>query len=102
MDVRPGGHWRACMIAEADGTEYPTGGVYHEVVEPERLVFTWADPGDGGEFTEGDSVVTVVLTDLGDKTEMTFHQAGLTTEQGRANVQDGWSQSLDRLAESLS
>jgi len=43
-------------------------------------------------------VVTVVLTDLGAKTEMTFHQAGFTTEQGRANVQDGWSQSLDRLA----
>jgi len=26
-----------------DGTEYPTGGVYREVVEPARLVFTWAD-----------------------------------------------------------
>lgn len=71
------------------------------VTTPRSSIETDVRPGGDGEFTEGESVVTVVLSDLGDKTEMTFHQTGFTTEQGRANVQDGWSQSLDRLAESL-
>lgn len=40
---RPGGRWRLTMVNDTDGAEYPTGGVFHEVVEPERLVFTWGD-----------------------------------------------------------
>jgi uncharacterized protein YndB with AHSA1/START domain len=93
MDVRPGGAWRATLIRDDDGVEYPTGGFYIEVVEPERLVFTWGAPGDSGE----ESVVTVVLADLGGRTEMTFHQAGFTTDESRKNVHDGWSSCLDRL-----
>lgn len=98
MDVRPGGEWSACMVSDADGGEHWTGGVYREVVEPERLVFTWRDPGDGREFRE-DSVVTVVLVEVDGKTEMTFRQTGFTTGQGRANVCEGWSSSFDCLLE---
>jgi uncharacterized protein YndB with AHSA1/START domain len=100
MDVRPGGAWRACMVSDADGTEYPTGGVYREVVEPERLVFTWGDP-DNPDVAGEASIVTVTFADLGDKTEMTFHQAGFPTDEGRANVQDGWTTCIERLTEYL-
>jgi uncharacterized protein YndB with AHSA1/START domain len=98
MDVRPGGAWRATMIAGPDRQEIRWKGVYREVVEPECLVFTISDQPDG----EGE-VVTVILTDLGDnKTEMVFHQGGghLSAEEyGRAR--QGWSGFFERLAEHL-
>src|SRR3981081_2563312 len=37
-DVRIGGAWRIVMRGP-DGAEYPGGGVYREIVVPERLVF---------------------------------------------------------------
>src|SRR5271156_4260473 len=39
LDVRPGGASRIVMRS-ADGEEFPNRGVYLEVVENERLVFT--------------------------------------------------------------
>src|SRR5690349_6661565 len=39
MDLRSGGIFRTVMRA-SDGTEYPTRGVFLEVVVPERIVFT--------------------------------------------------------------
>jgi uncharacterized protein YndB with AHSA1/START domain len=93
-DVRPGGNWRATMIRDDNGAEYPTGGFYIEVREPERLAFTWTEPGGGDE-----SIVTVVLADIGGRTEMTFHQAGFTSDESRTGVHEGWSSSFDRLAE---
>ena len=94
-DVRPGGTWRATMIVDATGQEFPTGGFYLEVRAPERLVFTWREPGGDGE-----SVITVELADLGDgRTGMTFHQVGFTTEETRRGVHEGWTSAFERLAE---
>jgi len=95
MDVQPGGEWRATMIRDEDGAEYPIGGVYREVLAPERLVFTWGDQARLGEPEQ--SLITITLTDLGGKTEMVFHQTGLDTRE-RSDVQQGWSSCLDRLA----
>jgi uncharacterized protein YndB with AHSA1/START domain len=96
MDVRPGGVWRACMIRD-DETEHPTGGVYREVVEPERLVFTWGIA-EGSGVVKDESVVTITFADLGGKTKMTFTQAGFSSDDERTSVEDGWTQSIDRLA----
>src|SRR5262245_5899649 len=61
MDVRPGGSFRLTMLTEPGGREIRWKGVYHEVVEPERLVFTISDqPGDAYEL------IMVELADLGD------------------------------------
>jgi uncharacterized protein YndB with AHSA1/START domain len=98
MDVRPGGAWRATMFAGPDRREIPWKGVYREVAEPERLVFTLSDqPGDEHE------VVTVMLTDLGDgKTEMVFHQGGGgLDEAGYEQAKAGWGVFFDALAEAL-
>jgi uncharacterized protein YndB with AHSA1/START domain len=94
-DVRPGGTWQATMVVDATGQEFPTGGFYLEVREPERLVFTWREPGGDAE-----SVITVDLADIGDgRTAMTFHQAGFTREDTRQGVRSGWSSAFERLAE---
>jgi uncharacterized protein YndB with AHSA1/START domain len=41
MDVRPGGTFRVCMRSP-EGADHWKQGVYREIVEPERLVFTFA------------------------------------------------------------
>ena len=47
LDVRPGGEWRATMFAGPERREIQWKGEYHEVVPPERLVFTVSDqPGE--------------------------------------------------------
>jgi uncharacterized protein YndB with AHSA1/START domain len=98
MDVRPGGSWRATMYADPGRREIHWKGEYHEVVEPERLVFTISDqPGDAHEL------IIVVLTDLGDgRTEMLFQQrgGGLSPEEYERAGQ-GWSAFFDRMAERL-
>ena len=55
MDVRAGGAWRATMLAGAPRREIQWEGEYHEVVEPERLVFTICDrPGQPAGARHGD------------------------------------------------
>ncbi len=40
MDLRPGGEWRRC-IRPPEGADRMTHGFYKEIVEPERLAFTY-------------------------------------------------------------
>lgn len=89
MDVRPGGTFELTMVSDDDGTEYPSGGTFLEVEEPERLV--WRD-------RDIDLLVTITFVDLGGRTEMTCHVAGRT---GGAEAYDGWSTMFDKLAEAL-
>ncbi len=98
-DVRPGGKWRA-MMKSPDGKELWLGGEYHEVVPPERLVFTHAWDNEKGQPGD-ESLVTVVLADIGGKTEMTFKQAGFASVESRDGHMDGWTQCFDILAEML-
>jgi uncharacterized protein YndB with AHSA1/START domain len=93
-DVRQGGRYRYTLVVIATGEEYPTGGVYLEVDEPERLVFTWAKPSDP---VEDAPVVTLDLRRRGAQTELTFHLRGLSGFAGDDNVYDGWSEALDML-----
>jgi uncharacterized protein YndB with AHSA1/START domain len=98
IDARVGGSYAYTMVGP-DGETYPTYGEYREVVEPERLVFTWADPGD----LQADApVITVTLADLdGNRTEMTFHLDGYGGQPGDESVYDGWDQAFDVLTEHL-
>ena len=98
MDVKPGGAWRATMLAGPSRREIRWKGEYREVVEPERLMFTLSDrPGE-----ERDEVVTVVLTDLGDgRTEMLFEQRGHMSPEQYARATEGWTSFFDRIAEHL-
>ena len=97
MDVRPGGAWRATMFAGADRREIRWKGEYHEVVEPERLVFTVSDQ-PGEEY----GLVIVVLNDLGDgRTEMLFEQRGPMRPEDYERAAQGWGMFFDRIAERL-
>src|SRR5918996_5990589 len=66
VDLRPGGAWR--FVNRHPNGEAGFHGVYREITPPERMVFTEIyDP-----FPDGESVVTVVLTDENGKTRLTL------------------------------
>ncbi|WP_326569776.1 SRPBCC domain-containing protein [Amycolatopsis rhabdoformis] len=99
LDLRAGGAWRARIHSEKHGVARWMQGAYREISPPGRLVFTfsWDDPQD----VVGETLVTITLADVGDKTEMTFHQAPFPTEEERAGHHDGWSSTFDDLARYL-
>jgi uncharacterized protein YndB with AHSA1/START domain len=96
MDVREGGSLRATMFGGPDRREISWEGTFHEVIEPERLVFTISDqPGD-----DVYELVIVVLKDLGDgRTEMLFEQRGRMSAEAYKRAGEGWGGFLDRMAE---
>ena len=97
MDVRPGGAYRFRMRS-AEGTDHWLRGVYREIVEPVRLVFTWAWEDSEGEPGH-ETLVTVTFAEDGGKTRLTMRQAVFESMTARDAHQGGWASCLDRLAE---
>ena len=94
MDVTPGGTWKLTMIAEPERREIHWWGVYREVAEPERLVFTISDRPEKDLY----ELIVVVLTDLGDgRTEMLLEQRGLQSPEEYEGTRSGWSAFFDRM-----
>ena len=103
LDVRPGGALRIHMRGP-DGTVYPMTGVYQEIVEPERLVFLSAAlDGEGDPLFE--VLTTVTFAEQGGKTKQILRARVIksTAEAAPylAGMEVGWTQSLERLAQSL-
>lgn len=100
IDLREGGSYGYTMVGP-NGEEWPTGGDYLEVREPERLRFTWGDPADMSGRTA--PVITVDLVETAaDRTEMTFRLQGLPDDSGAdASVHDGWSEAFEVLDATL-
>jgi len=96
MDVRPGGVWLRAMRSP-EGNLFRKRGVYREIVEPERLVFTYADEDAEGNLGH-ETVVTVTFADIGGRTELTLHQAVFATAASRAAHEGGWASCLNRFA----
>lgn len=98
LDPRPGGRYR-CSMGAPDGSENWVQGTYREVVEPERLVFTWAWETDGEPGDE--TLVTLQFQDNGGGTRLIVTHEGFDTEESRDQHKFGWSSSLDCLANAL-
>jgi len=100
LDVRTGGASRIVM-RDPEGREFPNQGVYLEVVENERLVFTDAYT-KAWEPSEK-PFMTVVLTfeDEGGKTRYTARVLHWTIADREAHEKmgfhQGWSQCADQL-----
>jgi uncharacterized protein YndB with AHSA1/START domain len=70
MDVRPGGAILIHMQAP-DGTVFPMKGVFHEVVEPERLVFTSSALEYEASVPQLEGITTAFFTEQDGKTQVT-------------------------------
>jgi len=103
LDVRCGGTIRIHMRGP-EGTVYPMTGVYQEIVEPERLVFTITPLDEqGSPLFEVHNTVT--FAEHGGKTTFTLvARVGKTTAKAApylAGMEEGWAQQLERLASYL-
>jgi uncharacterized protein YndB with AHSA1/START domain len=98
MDVRPGGAWRTVMRS-SEGTVHVVGGTYREVRAPERLVFTWAWETDGRRGDQ--TLVTLEFRDRAGATEIVLTHEPFESADARDRHGEGWSSSLDCLAEHL-
>jgi uncharacterized protein YndB with AHSA1/START domain len=101
LNLRVGGAWRIVMRTP-DGMEYPCDGVYREIVEPERLVFTnIARDKDGKPVIDG--LTTVTFAEHNGKTTLTLGTRGTAVVDYAVayllGMETGWTQSLERLAE---
>jgi uncharacterized protein YndB with AHSA1/START domain len=110
LDLRVGGAWRQRMVVDED-TSYTTGGIYREIVPGERLVFTWGAVGGWPEIDperlDESPLVTVTLTESHGGTELVVHVelpesfVQVVPAAWLAAVEDGWRNTVDRLAEVL-
>jgi len=101
VDARAGGAIRIHMRAP-DGRVYPMTGRFDEIVAPERLVFTSGALADDGKPLF-EVRTTVRFEDMGGKTRLTLRATVLMQTDAAApylaGMSEGWSQTLDRLAE---
>jgi uncharacterized protein YndB with AHSA1/START domain len=108
-DARPGGKWRLCLHTDGfdvgDGElkkfDLWQGGKNLEVVEPERLVYTFKWEDNPGLSAVVETVISIALEEHDGKTTMNFHQAFFVTDKDRDGHVRGWNSSFDKLADYL-
>lgn len=93
IDPRPGGHYRIGMKKQDE--EYITVGEFLEVVEPQKLVFTWSweYPADGVKNT----LVTVEFRQVDNGTEIKLTHDRFPSDKSRDNHNQGWTGCLEHL-----
>lgn len=97
MDIRVGGAYRFGMRSP-DGTDYWKVGVFREIVEPERIVFTFAWENADGTL-DHELLTTVTFAEQGTKTKLTLRQAVFETTERRDSHVTGWTSCFERFAE---
>jgi uncharacterized protein YndB with AHSA1/START domain len=99
FDASVGSSWSVTFESPA-GDRHTESGVFREVVEPERLVFTLT-PQDGHGRSGEPTLVTVRFDDLGGRTRMQLRQSGYRSASTRDNNQQGWRECFRQLATQL-
>ncbi|MGD1087456.1 MAG: SRPBCC domain-containing protein [Verrucomicrobiota bacterium] len=99
-DARPGGKIYDVMRAP-NGIDYPMGGVFREIVMPERLMFTSGALDKKGELLF-EFLHTATFTEQNGKTTLTLNSRVIMTTAGAdkyiGGFEAGMTQSLERLA----
>lgn len=111
MDVREGGKYLHNM-GPSDGPGVWATGTYREVVRPERLVMTDSFADESGNVVPGEEygmpsdfprelLITVTFEEQDGKTKMTLRHSGIASlsQQTRADMEQGWNESFDKLEE---
>jgi uncharacterized protein YndB with AHSA1/START domain len=99
IDLRPGGDY-LIVIQAADGDPMHLAGTFHEVVAPERLVYSWRWV--SGWSDPAESLVTVHFEDLGERTRVVLIHGGLDGSPDPDGYRMGWESGLDKLATTVS
>ena len=102
IDLRVGGRYRYVWRRDRDGTEMGMGGVFREVVVPERTVAT--EKFDEAWYS-GEALVTTILVEREGKTVVTqtmmFDSRETRDAVMKSGMESGVARSYDRLEEML-
>jgi len=107
IDLRLGGVFHCCMRSP-EGRDYWCKGVYRDIVEPERIVFTDTFVDEAGNPVPPahygmspdwppETLVTVTFAEHAGKMKLTLQQSVLESVAERTGAQQGWTETLDRL-----
>lgn len=110
LEFQPGGEFIYVML-DGDDNEYPSVGIFKEIVEPERIIAT-DEFGDSDEnekaALEGlptGMVNTTSFDDVGGQTKVTISIMHQSVEDRKKHAEmgviDGFNQQLDKLEEYL-
>ena len=104
LDLRPGGTMLIHMRGP-DGQIYPDKCTFHEVVPPERLVFTSTAFDDENGEPQLQVLTTITFDHLGSKTALTLRarvlKASPEVMEALAGMEQGWAESFDKLEATL-
>jgi uncharacterized protein YndB with AHSA1/START domain len=111
VDPRKGGRFHFCMRSP-EGKDIWGIGIFQEIVEPERIVYTdaFADaqgnavpPSHYGMSSShpAETLVTVTFIEHEGKTKLTLRHSITQSVEEREGTQQGWNEMLDRLADCL-
>ena len=111
IDFRVGGKYLFCMRSP-DGKDYWSTGTYREIVPMKKFVATDSFADAKGKVVPAsyygmdadfplELLWTVTLDDLGGKTKMTLRHSGFSEGPARTGAEQGWSESFEKLAASL-
>jgi len=90
----PGGKYNLTM-RHSDGDSFQSVGHIVEIIENERISFTWTMPDAGLSF--GESLVTVDLRAVPEGTELTLTHDRLISADLRKDTSEGWAGCLTML-----
>ena len=113
IDLRIGGEYLSAMRSP-EGQDFWSKGVYREIVAPERLVMTDSFADEKGNTVPAshygmspdwprELLITVTFEEHDGKTKLTLKHSGIVgiSDTDRDNMQQGWTESFDKLAEYL-
>lgn len=90
-NFKVGGSYEQIMITE-DGIIYTHTGIYKEIKLNEKIVFTW------NSDSVTNTLVTIELCAVGNKTEITLIHELLPNEEQRQSHLGGWQECFDHLS----
>ena len=111
IDLRVGGRFLVAMRSP-EGQDAWTTGTYHEIVAPQRLIYSDAFADAEGNVVPAthygmpgdwplEMLVTVTFDDVDGQTRLTLRHAGYPMGPMSELAHAGWNESFDKLAESL-
>lgn len=92
-DLRVGGRFSVGFRTLDNGEDHQVSGVYREVVQNEKLVFTWA----WQSTPERESLVTVTIKPDGEGSILTLLHEHFFYESAATGHSRGWNASLDKM-----
>lgn len=117
IDFRVGGKFLSCMKAAIDieqikeGQEFWSTGTYREIVPQEKIVCTDSFADEKGNVVPSshygmagfplEMLLTINFEEHEGKTKLTIRHTGIPAGADQDGANQGWNQSLDKLAECL-